>query len=97
MAHDRADVEANVERTLREGTRFIRERGYRRKDGSVVEAEIAASAIDYGQKRVICAAVRDITERKRAEEAARRFNEELEDRVRRRTARHDRFRPDTRG
>jgi light-regulated signal transduction histidine kinase (bacteriophytochrome) len=79
-------VEANVERTLREGTRFIRERGYRRKDGSVVEVEIAASAIDYGGKRVICAAVRDITERKQAEEAIRRFNEELEDRVRRRTA-----------
>src|SRR5918997_1727269 len=86
VAHARADVEANVERTLREGTRFIRERGYRRKDGSVVEVEIAASAIDYGEKRVICAAVHDITERKRAEEAMRRFNEELEDRVRRRTA-----------
>jgi PAS domain S-box-containing protein len=86
VAHERADVEANVERTLREGRRFIRERGYRRKDGSVVEVEIAASAIDYGQRRVICAAVRDITERKRAEEAMRRFNEELEDRVRRRTA-----------
>src|SRR5918998_1696000 len=86
VAHERADVEANVERTLREGTRFIRERKYLRKDGSVVEVEIAASAIDYGGKRVICAAIRDITERKRAEEETRRFNEELEDRVRRRTA-----------
>ena len=86
VAHARETVEANVERTLREGTRFIRERKYLRKDGSVVEVEIAASAIDYGQKRVICAAVRDITERRRTEEAMRRFNEELEDRVRRRTA-----------
>jgi PAS domain S-box-containing protein len=86
VAHAREDVEANVERTLNEGTRFIRERGYRRKDGSVVEVEIAASAIDYGQKRVICAAIRDITGRKQAERAIRRFNEELEDRVRRRTA-----------
>jgi PAS domain S-box-containing protein len=76
-------VEANVERTLGEGTRFIRERGYRRKDGSVVQLEIAASAIDHGGKKVICAAVRDITERKHAEEAICRFNEELEDRVRR--------------
>ncbi len=86
VAHDREDVEANVRRTLKEGTRFIRERKYRRKDGSVVEVEIAASAIDYGGKRVICAAIRDITERKKAEEEIRRFNEELEERVRSRTA-----------
>jgi PAS domain S-box-containing protein len=75
VAHAREDVEANVERTLREGTRFIREREYRRKDGSVVEVEIAASAIDYGEKRVICAAIRDITERKRAERALREVRE----------------------
>ncbi len=86
VAHAREDVEANVERTLREGWRFIRERKYLRKDGSVVEVEIAASAINYGGKRVICAAIRDITERKQAEEAIRRLNEELEDRIRRRTA-----------
>ena len=77
VAHDRADVEANVEHTLREGTRFIRERGYRRKDGSVVEVEIAASAIDYGGKKVICAAIRDITERKKTEEALRRSFDSL--------------------
>ncbi|MDP9477609.1 MAG: PAS domain S-box protein [Actinomycetota bacterium] len=75
VAHDRASVEANVERTLREGKRFIRERGYRRKDGSVVEVEIAASTIDYGGKQAICAAIRDITERKRAEESLRESEE----------------------
>jgi PAS domain S-box-containing protein len=86
VAHDRESVYANVERTLREGKRFIRERNYRRKDGSVVVVEIAASAISYGGRRVICAAIRDITERKRAEEEIRRLNEELEQRVRQRTA-----------
>jgi PAS domain S-box-containing protein len=69
VAHDRASVEANIERTLKEGKRFIRERRYRRKDGSVVEVEIAASTINYGGKQAICSAIRDITERKRAEEA----------------------------
>jgi PAS domain S-box-containing protein len=86
VAHGRESVNANVERTLREGWRFIRERRYRRKDGSVVEVEIAASAINYGGKRVICSAIRDITERKRAEEEIRKLNEELEQRVQRRTA-----------
>ena len=68
VAHEREDVEANIERTIREGRRFIRERSYLRKDGSEVDVEVAASAISYGGKRVICAAIRDITERKRAEE-----------------------------
>ena len=86
MAHPREDVEANVERTLRDGTRVIRERRYLCKGGSIIEVEIAASAIDYGGKRVICAAVRDITERKKAEEEIRVLNEQPEDRVRRRTA-----------
>ena len=86
VAHDRKSVEANIERTLREGWRFIRERRYRRKDGSVVDVEIAASTINYGGKQVICAAIRDITERKRAEEEIRLLNEQLEQRVRQRTA-----------
>jgi PAS domain S-box-containing protein len=87
VAHDREDVYANVERTLREGWRFIRERRYRRKDGSVVDVEVAASAIHYGEKQVICAAIRDITERKMAEEAMR----EIRQAERRRIARdlHD--------
>jgi PAS domain S-box-containing protein len=87
VAHDPEDVYANVERTLREGWSFIRERGYRRKDGSVVEVEVAASAVDYGDKQMICAAIRDITERKRAEEARR----DIRDAERRRIARdlHD--------
>ncbi len=87
VAHDRESVEANIERTLREGWRFIRERRYRRKDGSVVDVEVAASAIYYGGKQVICAAIRDITERKRAEEALR----EIRQAERRRIARdlHD--------
>jgi PAS domain S-box-containing protein len=71
VAHDPKSVEANIKRTLREGWRFIRERRYRRKDGSVVDVEIAASTINYGGKQVICAAIRNITERKRADEALR--------------------------
>ncbi|HEX2181641.1 MAG TPA: PAS domain S-box protein [Rubrobacteraceae bacterium] len=81
VAHDRKDVEANIERTLREGTRFIRERGYRRKDGSVVDVEVVASTIYYGGKQVICAAIRDITERKRAEEAMHEVREAERQRI----------------
>ena len=79
VAHDRESVEANVERTLTEGWHFIRERRYLRKDGSEVDVEVAASAISYGGKRVICAAIRDITARKEAEEALRGSLRQLAD------------------
>jgi PAS domain S-box-containing protein len=81
VAHDRQSVEENIERTLTEGQRFIRERRYLRKDGSEVDVELAASAIYYGSKRVICAAIRDITDRKRAEEALREVREAERQRI----------------
>jgi PAS domain S-box-containing protein len=45
------------------------QRRYRRKDGSIVEVETSAGVISWGGRRVVCSAVHDITERKRAEEA----------------------------
>jgi PAS domain S-box-containing protein len=48
-----------------------------RKDGSTVPVEIRAKAISYRGKMVRVAAVRDITERKKAEEALRAANQQL--------------------
>jgi PAS domain S-box-containing protein len=45
----------------------------------VVDVEVVASAIHYGGKRVICAAIRDITARKEAEEALRGSLRQLAD------------------
>jgi PAS domain S-box-containing protein len=44
-------------------------RRYKRKDGSTVEVETSAGMICFGGRRVVCSAVHDITERKKAEEA----------------------------
>ncbi len=67
IAHHREDTDSNVRRTLEEGRRFIGERRYRRKDGSLMDVEVGLNAISYGGKDIICAIVHDISERKEAE------------------------------
>ena len=69
IALPREEVDAAARLTLKAGRRLVGERQYRRKDGTLVEVEVGASVISYGGRRVICAVVRDMTERRRAEEA----------------------------
>ena len=73
---------------LRWGHSEIYEKEYRRKDGTVFPVELRTFLIkdDHGQPSAMWAIVRDITERKRAEEALREAHDELEQRVQERTA-----------
>ncbi|MDQ3636378.1 MAG: PAS domain S-box protein, partial [Actinomycetota bacterium] len=75
VAHDRDDIESVFRGVLDSGHAFIRERKYRRKDGSIVDVEISATVISYNNREVLCTVVRDVTERKKAEEALRRSEE----------------------
>lgn len=59
------EVDKNITRTLREGRRILGERTYHRKDGEPLEVEVAANAISYEGRELLCAVVRDISERKR--------------------------------
>ena len=65
IAHDREGIESNMRLILEEGSRFLGERQYRRKDGSLVDVEAAASVISYCGRQVVCDVVRDVTERKK--------------------------------
>jgi PAS domain S-box-containing protein len=58
----------------------------RRKDGSEFPAEVTISKLERGGETLLTAIVRDATARKQYEDAILRMNQELEERVRARTA-----------
>jgi PAS domain S-box-containing protein len=76
---------------LRQETSIIYEGDHVRKDGSTYPVEVSANYIRYGGNEIDCAFVRDITERRRAEVALRRKNEELEAAIEELTATNDEF------
>ncbi|HEX2098903.1 MAG TPA: PAS domain S-box protein, partial [Rubrobacteraceae bacterium] len=73
----RENIDSVIQRALSERRRFVGERKYRRKNDSLIDVEVGVSVILLGDKEVICTIVRDITERKRAEEALARSENRL--------------------
>lgn len=58
----------------------------RRADGSQFPIEISLAPVEGGDGIQVCAAIRDVTERRRVMEQIRQLNDELEDRVAARTS-----------
>lgn len=56
-----------------------------RKDGSTFPIEVLGNYIQFGGKEYVFSTTRDISERKQADKDLRQLNEELEDRVEKRT------------
>ena len=70
--HDREWVDQTIRRVMEEKRSRIGEQRYRRKDGSLVDAEVYAGAVHCRGKQVLCVVAGDITRRKRTEESLRR-------------------------
>ena len=77
-----------TEQVLLRGYSEVYEKEYRRKDGTIFPVELRAFLIQdaNGQPTAMWAIVRDITERKMAEQALCEVNDQLERRVQERTA-----------
>jgi PAS domain S-box-containing protein len=58
---------------------------FRAKDGTIIPVEVNTHVVTIQGKKVMLGVVRDITERKKAEALLKRFNEELEQKVKVRT------------
>lgn len=84
---DRALARENVRRRLAGEIESIRyQLRMLRKDGGEVHVEVHGSRSEYDGRPAILGTLLDITERKLAEERTKQLNEELERRVRERTA-----------
>jgi len=65
------EISENIQKAILEGGVHNQESRFRKKGGSIVDAEISGTLIDYQGQKCYTALVRDITERKQVEELTR--------------------------
>ncbi len=68
IAHTSKNIGSQIDKVIQKGKAIIGERTYIRKDGSLVEVEVSAGHIRYGNRSMLCVVSRDITEKKRSRE-----------------------------
>ncbi len=81
VAHDPKSVDLNIWRIMEQGTAYLGERQYRRKDGSLADVEVNVSAVPYNDERAMCVVAHDVTERKRAEAMLEEIREAERNRI----------------
>ncbi|HEY9246248.1 MAG TPA: PAS domain-containing sensor histidine kinase, partial [Candidatus Methanoperedens sp.] len=74
-----AKVAPETIRRILEGEQIKREIYHRRKDGTVFPVEMIARLLELGDRKYIFAFNRDITERRLAEEAIKKYTKDLEE------------------
>ena len=75
VTHSYESVDRVVARKASDENSVPEERVYRRKDGTLIEVEVDGTLIRYRGNEVVCSVARDLTERRKAEEAVRESEE----------------------
>ncbi len=71
IAEGGQDLQGNIHKALKDGLVRVQERRYLRRDGSIVDAEITGTLVEYEGKPCVAVLVRDVTERKQLDELSR--------------------------
>jgi len=85
IAADPEQSDASIRRAIKGKLSRLPIRYHRKKDGAIFPVEISSSTFMYKGRLVICGVIRNITERKRAEEELKKYWEHLEELVEERT------------
>ncbi|NMC95317.1 MAG: PAS domain S-box protein, partial [Syntrophorhabdus sp.] len=72
-------IDASIRKVLRDGTYIYGLRHYRHKNGSVIDVEISGTLIHYGEAQVVMVNLRNVTERRKAEEKLRNQAKQLKE------------------
>lgn len=65
------DIQENIRKAIDNGPIHIRDRRFRKKNGTMIDAEVIGTMVKYQEKECFVALVWDITERKQIEELCR--------------------------
>ena len=65
------NVSENIQRAVKEGLVYVQERRFQKKDGTIVDAEVTGTIMEYEGKNCFVALIRDVTERKQIEALSR--------------------------
>jgi PAS domain S-box-containing protein len=68
IAEGGQNLRDNIRRAVKHGLVRVQERRYLKKNGSVVDAEVTGTLVEYEGKRCVAVLARDVTERKQLEE-----------------------------
>lgn len=68
VVHRKEVIDSSIKKVLREGVYIYGLRHYRCKNGSIIDVEISGTLIHYGAAQVVMVNLRNVTERRKAEQ-----------------------------